>query len=353
LKAKSEVSTSPLKEEELVVDSEPQPTVQVESEADVTMGSTDTVLKKGSQARTSIGKRGRGRPSKASLASQDASMLAEAIEPAEPTKAPIKRGRGRPSKASLASQVSIEDEERKSSEAPVKRGRGRPPKHSLEMRASMGTSGNDLKEAVASQTTDLAAEDSTLKRKSKPRVVLETARDEVASPPPPSSSHGLAQPPLTPAKIISPAPSARQPALSPSQSPQSSDAENQPPSSKPAAGTARRVVLAPVATTPVRDSPSRRNVLAGLQSSVPWTAMDLDAVLGTPRGAEKENGSERFLKQGKELTSPEKRMTVEEWIYHNAAQAEKQLKHECEMMISRFESEGTRAMNVLESLKVD
>jgi hypothetical protein len=141
--------------------------------------------------------------------------------------------------------------------------------------------------------------------------------------------------------------------LSPSQSPQSSDAENQPPSSKPAA-SAKRVALAPVDSTPVRDSPSKRNVLAGLQSAVPWTSVDLDNVLGSPpQGTDKENGSERFLKQGKELTSPEKRMTVEEWIQHNAAQAEQQLRHECEMMISKFESEGTRAMSVLESLKVD
>jgi hypothetical protein len=82
--------------------------------------------------------------------------------------------------------------------------------------------------------------------------------------------------------------------------------------------------------------------------------VDLDAVFGTPRGAaDKENAAERLLKQGKELTSPEKRMTVEEWVHFNAGEAEKRLKHECEAMVSQFESEGTKAMNVLEGLAVN
>jgi hypothetical protein len=46
-------------------------------------------------------------------------------------------------------------------------------------------------------------------------------------------------------------------------------------------------------------------------------------------------------------------MTVEEWVYFNATEAEKMLKQECETMVSRFESEGTKAMNVLEGLIVD
>jgi hypothetical protein len=360
-------SNPPPREDDSAIDIETQPAepVEAEAEADVTMASTDTVIKKSTQT----AKRGRGRPSKASLASQasqDAVELVESTEPAEPepkpelepepAPAPVKRGRGRPSKASLASQASVEEE--KPADAPVKRGRGRPPKQSLESRASVGK-GRDSTAPAKFKSQDSVSEAEALRRGSRPKAVLETTvrsptKEKTASPPPPSSSsRGLGQPPLTPAKIISPAPSARQAALSPSQSPQSSDAENQPPSSKPAA-SAKRVALAPVDSTPVRDSPSKRNVLAGLQSAVPWTSVDLDNVLGSPpQGTDKENGSERFLKQGKELTSPEKRMTVEEWIQHNAAQAEQQLRHECEMMISKFESEGTRAMSVLESLKVD
>jgi hypothetical protein len=46
-------------------------------------------------------------------------------------------------------------------------------------------------------------------------------------------------------------------------------------------------------------------------------------------------------------------MTVEEWVYHNAGQAEQKLKGECEAMVSAFEREGGRAMRVLEGLVVD
>ena len=113
----------------------------------------------------------------------------------------------------------------------------------------------------------------------------------------------------------------------------------------------KRVVLAPVAATPMRGSPSKRNVVAGLQSTTPWTAVDMDMIFSP--GGEKENSVAKLLRRGSDLTSPEKRMTVEEWIYHNAGLAEQKLKHECEAMVSKFESEGSRAMRVLEGLVVD
>ncbi len=52
-----------------------------------------------------------------------------------------------------------------------------------------------------------------------------------------------------------------------------------------------------------------------------------------------------------ELTSPEKRMTVEEWIQHNAAMAEEKLRGECERMVGVFEREGGRAMQALEGVE--
>jgi len=51
------------------------------------------------------------------------------------------------------------------------------------------------------------------------------------------------------------------------------------------------------------------------------------------------------------LTSPEKKMTVEEWIHHNAQMAEEKLKNECERMVGAFESEGTRAMHAIEGVE--
>ncbi|KAI1208428.1 uncharacterized protein F4807DRAFT_152028 [Annulohypoxylon truncatum] len=161
------------------------------------------------------------------------------------------------------------------------------------------------------------------------------------------------QAPTTPKAAISPAQAARQAVVSPSPSPQSSDAENEPPSSKPSnTANSNRVALAPVAATPVRSSPSKRNVLAGLQSTVPWTATDVEMVF---EDLDKENtlGSAKYLKSGPDLTSPEKRMTVEEWIYHNAEEAQQKLKLECETMVSAFEREGTRALQALEGLVID
>ena len=96
------------------------------------------------------------------------------------------------------------------------------------------------------------------------------------------------------------------------------------------------------------------NLLARICLTNSNPLQDVDAVFGSPSVSPyKENGAARLLKQGQTLTSPEKQMTVEEWIHFNAAEAEKKLKHECEAMVSRFESEGTKAMRVLEGLVVD
>ncbi|KAK0715539.1 hypothetical protein B0H67DRAFT_537983 [Lasiosphaeris hirsuta] len=181
------------------------------------------------------------------------------------------------------------------------------------------------------------------------------ARTDKALPPPPlQPATRLLQRPTTPPGQTSPSVNAQQATISPSQSPQSSDAENKPPSSKPTTSVAgKRVVLAPVMATPLRASPSKRNIVGGLQSITPWQAVDLDMVFSPAAHTDKENGVDRLLRKGGDLTSPEKHMTVEEWIYHNAGLAEQKLKHECETMVTAFEREGTRAMRVLEGLIVE
>ncbi|KAK5625351.1 hypothetical protein RRF57_001067 [Xylaria bambusicola] len=180
-----------------------------------------------------------------------------------------------------------------------------------------------------------------------------SSRDKSLPPPPPPSQPEEIQRPVTPEPFVSPPPIAKQATVSPPRSPQSSDAENQPPSSKPSnTSKSTRVALAPVAATPVRSSPSKRNIIFGLQSTNAWTAVDIDGIFDD---LDKENAlsTGRFLKGGIELTTPEKQMTVEEWIYYNAEQAEKQLKHECETIVMAFEKEGTRAMQALEGIVVD
>ncbi|KAK8868245.1 inhibitor of apoptosis domain-containing protein [Apiospora arundinis] len=182
---------------------------------------------------------------------------------------------------------------------------------------------------------------------STPRPVKPTHEREVS----PSPAPEISQTPATPKPVISPAPAARQSAISPSQSPQASDEENQPPSSKPSnTANSSRVAMDPVDATPAPSSPSKRNanVLHGLESTQPWTEIDLDMVF---QDLNKENaGPASQLQKGAQLTTPEKKMTVEEWINHNAGLAEERLKNECETMVSKFEQEGGRAMRVLEEL---
>jgi hypothetical protein len=150
--------------------------------------------------------------------------------------------------------------------------------------------------------------------------------------------------------------------LTPSQSPQSSDAENHPPSSKPSAATKKAVTPQPhTRRIPLADStpmmsPSKRNVIAGLQTTRPWSSIDLDLVFMKSPG----NGSTTDVfgaamdkvKNGETvLTSPEKKMSVEEWIKYNAELAEDRLRSECERMVGAFEKEGTRAMAALEGVE--
>ncbi len=222
-----------------------------------------------------------------------------------------------------------------------------------------------------------------------PRLRGSPSLSTAAAPAPEEEGEELPQPPTSPVAATAATastPAAKQATISPSQSPQSSDAENQPPSSRPSNSTSSnssRPALAPVLVaavkTPMRGytSPSKNggtmvrsmnnasnnNTIANLQTSHPWSCVDLDLVfenLGL-EGSNKENAAGIFRHLGGggagscggDLTSPEKRMTVEEWIYHNASQAEQKMRLECEAMVTAFEREGTRAMTALEGLVVD
>lgn len=172
-----------------------------------------------------------------------------------------------------------------------------------------------------------------------------------------SQSNGRRDSQRTPNQAISPLPVAHQ--STPSLSPQSSDAENRPPSSLPS--SKRPIVVASppkeksvgtllAASTP---SPSKRNLNAGFPASAhPWTPVDIDEVLFGD-ASDKENGDLVGLLAGAKagLTSPEKRMTVEEWIMWNAKNGEERLKRECERLVSQFEKEGDRAMRRLEAIE--
>ncbi|KAI4159855.1 MAG: hypothetical protein LQ342_006273 [Letrouitia transgressa] len=142
-------------------------------------------------------------------------------------------------------------------------------------------------------------------------------------------------------------------------SPQSSDAENQPPSSRPSAlrpplsflspskgQTGQRIPLATITPTA---SPSKHNI-SRLQTTLPWTAVEMEKIFAASPavvGADEEN---IFGIKGKGLSSPEKMMSVEEWIKWNAQKEEEKLRKDCERLVGRFESEGVRALKCLEGI---
>lgn len=164
--------------------------------------------------------------------------------------------------------------------------------------------------------------------------------------------------PKTPRHKASPVQSAKQATVSPSPSPQASDAENRPPSSKPNTASSKRPALGDLpTTTPVRHgSPSKQQPATGsLETSEPWTAVDLDLVFQDFHGDQDDakGAARRFFAKGGELTTAEREMSVEEWVYYNASQAEQKLKFECETMVMAFEREGTRALRSLEGLLVE
>lgn len=171
--------------------------------------------------------------------------------------------------------------------------------------------------------------------------------------------------PSTLAEAEIPRPSPKSPAHltpRPASSRQSSDAENQPPSSclsrpgppscmqSPFKSQSSRVPLA--VTTPI-NSPSR-NTISKLQTTLPWTAVELEHIFESTPTADKENNP-FILGDGGEkvqslLTSPEKKLTVEQWIQSNAQRGEEKLRNDCERLVGKFEDQGVRALRVLEGI---
>lgn len=302
-------------------------------------------------------KRGRGRPSKSSAERSETNIPEESPEverepePIEHEAIP-KRGRGRPSKTATEASVIEVPPAAETEDPQPKRKRGRPSKQSLES--------NTKTSAVAEfDNSDAPAQVEKVKGK-KGRVI---SQQQVSAPMinEPFSAHhetvveAQADPPtpVQSAKTRSEKASTA--------SPESSDAENRPPSSRPSLASQARptpshsqsqVFRVPLATTP-RTSPSKRNIIESLHSTQPWTAVDLETVfLPSPaqRGTSKESlNLENVLQH---LTNPERDMSVEEWILWNARGAEERLRGECERMIGAFETEGNRALQSLEGVEM-
>lgn len=156
-------------------------------------------------------------------------------------------------------------------------------------------------------------------------------------------------------------------------SPQSSDAENRPPSSSRGHMRLFSPLRVALASTP-HLSPSKRNIVSRLNTTYPWSPRDIEAIfLDNPTksgGVDKENvpsvdpnlnmdtldkkALADVVKSVKASLKPEERkMTVEEWVRWSAKNAEERLRTDCEAMVSKFETEGGRAMRSLEGLQCD
>ena len=142
---------------------------------------------------------------------------------------------------------------------------------------------------------------------------------------------------------------------------QSSDAENQPPSSRPSTQRPPLSLQSPsksqstqVPLAPTTPTASPFTGTSRLQTTHPWTMVDLEQIFqGTP-APDKENNHFVLInpKVGDQnaLTSPEKKLSVEQWIHSNAQNGEEKLRNECERLVGKFESEGMRALKALEGI---
>ncbi|KLJ09341.1 hypothetical protein EMPG_15204 [Blastomyces silverae] len=156
-------------------------------------------------------------------------------------------------------------------------------------------------------------------------------------------------------------PNARVHESTPSPSPQSSDAENRPPSSRPSntrpssssASKPQRAFVVPLATSTPATSPSKIHAHSGqLMTSHPWSPVDPEEIfLSDSMSKENVNINDILHAVKGDLTSPEKKMTVEEWIMWNAKNGETKLRSECERLVGIFEREGGKAMMALEGIE--
>ncbi|PGG95938.1 hypothetical protein AJ80_09889 [Polytolypa hystricis UAMH7299] len=161
--------------------------------------------------------------------------------------------------------------------------------------------------------------------------------------------------------VESPAPPTPKPYVqesTPSPSPQSSDAENRPPptlpsSNRPVKTPAKsQTMMVPLATSTPSASTSKRALQSSLSTTHPWDPADIDEILLKSLGNKENTNFNDLLHAVKgDLTSPEKRMTVEEWILWNAKNGEEKLRNECERLVGVFEKEGGRAMTALEGIE--
>ena len=90
-------------------------------------------------------------------------------------------------------------------------------------------------------------------------------------------------------------------------------------------------------------------MLGAVQTTVPWSPIELEKVFGSEREFE-DRASQFFDPKDGKLSSPELKMTVEEWVSYRGKRAEEFVKQECEQMVTDFEKKGMQALRAVEGL---
>lgn len=177
------------------------------------------------------------------------------------------------------------------------------------------------------------------------------SQNDTKSPPGPLQSSTRRT--LTPRKADMATQGNRAPSISPPHGSPSSDIENIPPNSQLQfrnAAPAEVHIQSPVKNM-ILLSPSKLGGVSGVTSENPWTPADVELVFSSiMTGVSEEHRGNLGFWTTPGLTSPEKKMTVEEWIYANAARAEAEFRAEAERFVTTFEREGQRALGALEGL---
>ncbi|EXJ57528.1 hypothetical protein A1O7_07876 [Cladophialophora yegresii CBS 114405] len=141
----------------------------------------------------------------------------------------------------------------------------------------------------------------------------------------------------------------------PSPATATSDIENAPPStrsprSRPPIPTSSSISPAvPPNANPNHSLEDISSTPGKLMAQPNWIPADVELIFAPTTPARAENEILLAL-TGAQLSSPEKEMTVQEWIEFIAARAEEGLRTEAERVVGVFEREGQRAMGVLERI---
>lgn len=156
----------------------------------------------------------------------------------------------------------------------------------------------------------------------------------------------------------------------PTPSPAGSDKENDPSSASLAKASSQpissptkttRIPLVPGTPNRLLASPSKRILvspskqISHLTSTQPWESMRVDAILLASPQPTPGTLAGRLVGVGVGgggLASPEKGMSVEEWVRFQAQKGEEELRRKCEEMVGTFEREGMRALGCLEGIRV-